>query len=164
MYFLSYHNGNKGFLKLLVEHLSADIYAWEPASVAGVTVVPANRILQPANLRDEKNVTCKNDYIKIVAFSVDPQLLFLEEEKYTHFSIMIRSFIFLQQRQKLKKKIFYCLTDNKINVSKFISSLVQNFRLYSLSLQHVIYLGKNKTSNIKILQKGPPLPKSHLHL
>lgn len=55
MHFLSYHDGNKGFLKLLVEHLSADIYAREPASVAGVTVVPANCILQPANLRDEKN-------------------------------------------------------------------------------------------------------------
>lgn len=48
----SYHNGHKRLLKLLVEHLSADIYAWQPASIARVTVIPANSILQPANLRE----------------------------------------------------------------------------------------------------------------
>lgn len=48
----SYHYGHKRLLKLLVEHLSADIYARQPASIARVTVIPADGILQPANLRD----------------------------------------------------------------------------------------------------------------
>lgn len=51
---LSYHYGHKWLLKLLVKHLSADIDARQPASVTGVTVIPANRILQPTNLKVER--------------------------------------------------------------------------------------------------------------
>lgn len=51
---LSYHYGHKWLLKLLVKHLSADINARQPASVTGVTVIPANRILQPTNLKVER--------------------------------------------------------------------------------------------------------------
>lgn len=54
LFLQSYHNGHKRLLELLVEHLGADIYARQPAAIAGVTVVPADRILQPANLRDDK--------------------------------------------------------------------------------------------------------------
>lgn len=40
----TYHHCYKGFLKLLIKHLSTDIDPGEPAAVAGVTVVPANCI------------------------------------------------------------------------------------------------------------------------
>lgn len=49
----SYHNGYKRLLKLLVEHLSADIDTRQPASITGVTVIPADGVLQPANLQGE---------------------------------------------------------------------------------------------------------------
>lgn len=47
----SHHNGYKRLLKLLVEHLSADIDTRQPASVTGVTVIPADGVFQPANLQ-----------------------------------------------------------------------------------------------------------------
>lgn len=46
----TYDNCNKRLLKLLVKHLSADIYAWEPAAVSRMTVVPSDGILQAAHL------------------------------------------------------------------------------------------------------------------
>lgn len=49
----SYHNGYKRLLKLLVEHLSADINTRQPATITGVTVIPADGVLQPANLQGE---------------------------------------------------------------------------------------------------------------
>ena len=47
---LTYHDGDKRFLELLVQHLCADINARQPAAIAWVTVVPANSILQPTHL------------------------------------------------------------------------------------------------------------------
>ena len=41
----TYHNGDEWLLELLVEHLSADVDAGEPAAVAGMAVVPADHIL-----------------------------------------------------------------------------------------------------------------------
>ena len=38
-------------LEVLVEHLCGDVDAGEPAAVAGVRVVPPDRVLQPADLR-----------------------------------------------------------------------------------------------------------------
>lgn len=50
----THHHRHEGLLKLLVEHLSADIYTRQPAAVTWVTVVPANSVLQPTNLTVHK--------------------------------------------------------------------------------------------------------------
>lgn len=50
----SHHDSHERLLKLLVEHLSADVDAGEPASVTRVAVVPANGVLQPTDLRVDK--------------------------------------------------------------------------------------------------------------
>lgn len=46
----TYYHCYEWLLELLIEHLSADINAREPAAVARVAVVPANRIFKAAHL------------------------------------------------------------------------------------------------------------------
>ena len=50
MFCFTYHNCNKWFLKLLIQHLCAHVDSREPAAVTRVTVVPADGILQPPYL------------------------------------------------------------------------------------------------------------------
>ena len=50
---VSYHNGDKRLLELLVQHLCADVNAGQPAAITRVTMVPAYGILQPPNLQGE---------------------------------------------------------------------------------------------------------------
>lgn len=52
---LTYHDSNKRLLELLVEHLSTDINARQPASVARMTVIPTNCILQSTDLYETNN-------------------------------------------------------------------------------------------------------------
>lgn len=47
---LAYNNGDKWFLELLVQHLSAHINARQPAPISRVAVIPANHIFQSPNL------------------------------------------------------------------------------------------------------------------
>ena len=42
-------------LEVLVEQLRGDVYAGQPAAVAGVGVVPADRVLQTAHLRSQRS-------------------------------------------------------------------------------------------------------------
>lgn len=52
----TYYNGHPRFLKLLIQHLCADVNAREPASIARVTVIPTQGILKTTNLYIHANM------------------------------------------------------------------------------------------------------------
>lgn len=50
VYMNAYNNSNPRFLELLIQHLCTDVDTGKPATVTGVTVVPAQGILKTPNL------------------------------------------------------------------------------------------------------------------
>jgi len=54
----TYNNRNEGLLELLIEHLRAHVNARQPTTIAWMTVVPSDALLEPTHLQTIIEINC----------------------------------------------------------------------------------------------------------